>query len=434
MEIIYLPTHQPLGSHELPVDLKEVIVGVSSMPISPRQQSILLRHIPHELIRQGKSAVFDVSDASDDWSIDYLQKIGLPRISYVRGDIFLNIKDDGRLFDRVLSDGFTIRMPVKDLWEFSLDAPEYFQYSVLATDICNLNCIMCPFHSESPDWAFQKLRLPGIGTTHLDADILSLFLESAPSGKTVRLGGNGEPFLHPHIFELIKRIKDRGLEIYIHTNGTKLDTETLKKLAALKVDYFNFGIDGITPESYASSRVNGRLETVVAALKKCVLLREQGEANWSITINYIKLPHYHFTQEEVCKFFKGMADRINFTLACVDPYTTHTYTAHTLPPEEKARIDQLPAYCFEILHNPVLGPSGLVFPCAVTGILEWFKKMPWLKSMADNDLPSIMAIYKQMLQDESSDLRKICDRCTFWAHSYRKKGTMADVMIQVVDI
>ena len=51
-----------------------------------------------------------------------------------------------------------------------------------------------------------------------------------------QIGGNGEPFVHSHALEFIKRIKKTRSYCFANTNGTLIDNARADALIKLKFD------------------------------------------------------------------------------------------------------------------------------------------------------------------------------------------------------
>jgi uncharacterized Fe-S cluster-containing radical SAM superfamily protein len=403
-----------------PEHYAETLVAIHTHELTQLQRDILLRNIPVPDIMRGAAASFDVQNIHDDYSIDFLIHCAIPNVVLLRLDNYINLlKKNIPVMTGDAPDRLAIRMNEFDTWRYCLDGREYFQYVALATEICNYHCVMCPFHSKSEQWVFQQIRRPQNRTVHLTPDLLEEFLRGLPP-KTVRLGANGEPFLNPQIFELIALVKEKGHQICVQTNGSLLTPEVLQRLAELKVDQFNFGVEGITPETYGAIRQGGDLNKIVATLENIRRLRDEGKANWTASINYLELPELTFTRQQVADFFRGRLDVVNFCRSFCDPPTEHTFTDQ----EVEASIRTLPGYCYTTLHGPVLGPRGHVLPCGLASNCEWFEDLHWTFRIQDLPLAEINEHYKAALQDDNSDMRQLCKKCTFWSHAYRKKGTL----------
>jgi pyruvate-formate lyase-activating enzyme len=403
-----------------PEKYAETIVAVHTHQLTSVQYDILVRNIPVTEILQGKLASFDVENISDDFSIDFLIHCAIPNVLLLRLDKYISMLQRNK---PVKTGDAPERLPIRmndfDLWRYCLDGREYFQYVALATEICNYHCVMCPFHSKSEEWVFQQIRRPKDRPVHLTTELLNEFLRGLPP-KMVRFGGNGEPFLNPEVFDLIALIKEKGHEICIQTNGSLLTPDKLQRLAELKVDQFNFGMEGITPETYNAIRQGGDLNKITEVLKEIRRMRDAGLAHWEVSINYIELPNLPFSRQEVANFYRGKADRVNFCRSFCDPPTEHTFTDE----EVEESIRNLPGYCYTTLHGPVLGPRGHILPCGLVSNCEWFEDLSWTYKIQDMPLAEINERYKAALQDDNSELRQLCQRCTFWSHAYRKKGTL----------
>lgn len=95
------------------------------------------------------------------------------------------------------------------------------------------------------------------------------------SGKNLRPQINltgGEPLSHPSFFKLAEEIRRRGYRLGVLTNGTLINEEIAKKLAALKPVFVQISLDG-TKEFHDSIRGEGNFEK---ALRGIDLLKAQG--------------------------------------------------------------------------------------------------------------------------------------------------------------
>jgi len=111
--------------------------------------------------------------------------------------------------------------------------PEILEIDV--ANACNANCVGCWNHSDLlGDDKFTgelfRQRLP--------ADLIIKTIDKAAElgGKMVQLSGAGEPFMHPEIMKIIKRVKHHGLKCVIITNLTLVDKKKAARLVELGVD------------------------------------------------------------------------------------------------------------------------------------------------------------------------------------------------------
>ena len=96
---------------------------------------------------------------------------------------------------------------------------------------------------------------------------------------TVLIGfSGGEPLLHPHLDEMIARVRERGSIVFVLTNGYLLTEKRIKRLNAAGLEYLQISIDNIKPD-----------ETSKKSLKvldqKLVLLAKH--ADFGVNINSV---------------------------------------------------------------------------------------------------------------------------------------------------
>jgi len=122
--------------------------------------------------------------------------------------------------------------------------------SVDVTRRCNLKCVGCRFHSPH-----ANLPSPGDASVR-DLDVgmfrgLCGELQTLGTSSMLLLG-EGEPLLHPSIFEMIAIAKEAGFYVTLFTNGTLLDRERIGAL-------IGSGLDNLQVSLWASSRAEYEL-------------------------------------------------------------------------------------------------------------------------------------------------------------------------------
>jgi len=116
------------------------------------------------------------------------------------------------------------------------------------TNACNARCVTCWDHSPllpTPRTAAWKRQ-------QLDAQVATALLDEIQSLgglESIILSGMGEPFLHPHMGQIIAAVKARGLHLTIITNLVAADAE---QILALAVDQLLVGIHAATLETYCA--------------------------------------------------------------------------------------------------------------------------------------------------------------------------------------
>jgi len=120
------------------------------------------------------------------------------------------------------------------------------------TNRCNNNCIGC--WCNSPLLGKSKKGSSKILSYGLIIDLIDQL--SNLGVREVAFSGGGEPFMHPHILDIIQHAKQKGLICHINTNFTLIDEELIQKLIKLKVDYLTVSLWAGSPEVYKSTHPN----------------------------------------------------------------------------------------------------------------------------------------------------------------------------------
>ncbi len=124
---------------------------------------------------------------------------------------------------------------------------------------CNLNCAMCFRHSwDEPfldmDYTlFQKLL------NEIDTFSYRPF---------IHIGGLGEPFVNPHIYDMVTSLKEKGYFVSISSNGTLMPKERMECLVEHEVDRLYLSMDpGVLG--------HGPIDPVLERLKEIDAIRKE---------------------------------------------------------------------------------------------------------------------------------------------------------------
>ncbi len=113
---------------------------------------------------------------------------------------------------------------------------------------CNLQCIGCPYHSETAK------RLPPRNPDMMDmtTDFVNRLCNELKTTRTrsIIVEGSGEPFLNPHILDIISTIKAAGFQLTVLTNGTLLNRKVIQRLIEAKVDKVQVSLWASSVEEY----------------------------------------------------------------------------------------------------------------------------------------------------------------------------------------
>ena len=124
---------------------------------------------------------------------------------------------------------------------------------------CNLACKHC--YSISADTDF-----PG----ELDTDEVFAVMDDLKAfGVPVLILSGGEPLMRPDIFDISRRAKEMGFYVGLSSNGTLIDRERIKDIAAIKYDYVGISLDGIGETHDRFRRQVGAFESSLEGVRLC---------------------------------------------------------------------------------------------------------------------------------------------------------------------
>jgi len=145
------------------------------------------------------------------------------------------------------------------------------------TNKCNLRCPACPRTAKG-----NKVN-PVLQMTQITLDDYKRILpkEFCKQLKGVVLCGcNGDAIVASNIMECVKYLRDNGLIVNIHTNGSLRESSWWAELAKVmgKTSKLVFAIDGITQEINKINRVFSNLDIVLRNVK--AYIDAGGSARW----------------------------------------------------------------------------------------------------------------------------------------------------------
>jgi MoaA/NifB/PqqE/SkfB family radical SAM enzyme len=170
------------------------------------------------------------------------------------------------------------------------------------TEVCNLACIHCP-HPEFKKSEFYAAR-------YLEPELnAKLVDEVREHGKGItqyiRYTSEGEPLVHPKIYQMIDyAARNSGVLVSLTTNGVLMTEKKIEKLLDSGVDVIDTSIDAFSPETYATIRVNGKLEVTNANVLKLIELREKAPKRTKVVVSYVEQPQNRHETADFEKFWK----------------------------------------------------------------------------------------------------------------------------------
>lgn len=186
--------------------------------------------------------------------------------------------------------------------------PIYMEISPSGT--CNHRCIFC------------ALDFMGYQKRFLDTNVLKERLtEMAGLGlKSVMYAGEGEPFLHKDMVEIVRHGKSVGIDQAFTTNATLMTPDISEQILDV-TSWIKVSCNAGTPESYAKIHRTkaAHFDRVISNLRAAVEIRNKNGLGCTLGMQILLLPE---TQHEV-RDLAHLARDIGLDYLVVKPYSQH---------------------------------------------------------------------------------------------------------------
>lgn len=182
----------------------------------------------------------------------------------------------------------------------------------------------------------------------------------------------GEAFLHPQIFELIKICNKARIYSIISTNACVTKNNWAENVLSSGLNHLIISLDGFTQTSYNKYRKNGDLNQVISNLKSLSeLLKKEKKSHLKVTIQFLAMQHNIHEIPQVKKFAKSL----NFKVSLKSIQIQDLKKENTLlPSQDKYRRynkthngyqikNKLHNRCKRLHSHPVITSNGDVLPC-----------------------------------------------------------------------
>ncbi len=177
-----------------------------------------------------------------------------------------------------------------------------------STNICNLNCIMCPTGRE------EITRPHGFMKWEVFKQIVD---EMAPHVKATTLHIWGEPLLHKRIYDMVAYCRDKGLRSEISTNATLLTPDRSRRLLEAGLNVIYLCQDGIRPEIYENVRVNADFEKTNNNIRSFVEMKHEGGYDTFVNLQIIEMEN---TKDDTIAFVDYWRNVPGVDLVHVKPF------------------------------------------------------------------------------------------------------------------
>ncbi len=237
--------------------------------------------------------------------------------------------------------------------------------SIEPTTACNLGCPECP----------SGLRQFSRPTGNLRQENFTRWIdELAPTLTYLNFYFQGEPFIHPHLLDLIRYAADKKIYTSTSTNAHFLTDKVARETVESGLDRLIISIDGTTQEVYEQYRVNGKLDKVLEGARNVITWKNRLKSRTPYVIfQFLVVSHNEHQIREVKSLARELGvDELRLKTAQVYNYENGN---PLIPADErysrykknsdgtwsvKNRLDN---HCWRMWTSCVITWNGLITPC-----------------------------------------------------------------------
>lgn len=188
------------------------------------------------------------------------------------------------------------------------DAPIHLD--IETSSVCNLRCPMCFCTLDLEKGTEQKIKR-GL----MDMDRFKKIIDEAVEigVYSVKINWRGEPLMNPHIPEMIKYAKDKGIiDVMMNTNGVVLTPELSEKIIDAGLDKIFFSVDSHVKDKYEKIRIGAEFEQTIENIKTFARINDEKGHPVYTRVQKVLLNETAEENDEFIDFFKGFIDQVAF--------------------------------------------------------------------------------------------------------------------------
>jgi radical SAM protein with 4Fe4S-binding SPASM domain len=178
------------------------------------------------------------------------------------------------------------------------------------TNICNLQCPMCPRTEMVQDQTFGEV---GRMTKEEYADIIDQGV--AHGLKSIKLNYLGEPLAHKDVVWQVEYAKKKGvLDVMMNSNATLMTKERGRALLEAGLDNLFVSFDAISPDLFAQQRVGTSIGKVIDNVYEFVKLRNEKFPATQVRVSMVmyKSPEWLEQFEGIKIMWKRLVDAVGY--------------------------------------------------------------------------------------------------------------------------
>jgi radical SAM protein with 4Fe4S-binding SPASM domain len=288
-----------------------------------------------------------------------------------------------------------------------------FSVSIEPTTTCNLSCSECPSGNKVFSRPTGKINLEFFGKIIDELKNHLVYLT---------LYFQGEPYLHPAFFELVKIARNNKIYVATSTNAHFLSKKNAEATVASGLNRLIISLDGVDNETYQSYRNGGDFHKVIEGIRNLTEARKEMKAHHPyIILQFIVFATNEHQIEEVKKLGKSLdVDEIQIKTAQIYNFENgnplipinEKYSRYKKTAEDKYILKKRSKNsCLRMWQSAVITWDGRVVPCCFDK--DAMHVMGKLKTQSFKEIwksKSYYAFRNRLLQNRKSI--DICCNCS----------------------
>jgi len=173
------------------------------------------------------------------------------------------------------------------------------------TNVCNSECTHCP-HSVSYESNIDDKPF-------LDLDIFKKAIDECKGRNMqfVRITADGEPLIHPKLFEMIDYAFENGVgPVGLTTNGSLLSKDKAERLAESGLFMVDFSLDAVSKETYNKVRYGLPFEKVIGNVKYLLDYKKKVNSPLKVMVSFVKQKDNMSELEEFEDYWGPLVDKV----------------------------------------------------------------------------------------------------------------------------
>ncbi len=282
--------------------------------------------------------------------------------------------------------------------------------------LCNLRCTMCVTHSDFIDHSHLE-KYP----KHFDLEKYKWILDQMePYHEHVSIAPQfqGEPFMAPHILEMIAYARKKNFTIGFTSNATLWTDEIIDFMIDQEVSSLCVSLDGATKDTYERVRIGANFDTVVGNLNRLIERKlERGAILPGLSINMTLMPENRHQQAKMLDDWLGKANVVSINNTCIN---------HVVP-EKFHQPERYPCpFLWEGVH---ILTNGDVIACCRDSDYEEVMGNSYETPILDIWNGEKYRRFRKLHALKQWDQIPICARCDTWACKTKKTVGEGDRMM-----